>query len=270
MAQGAPFADGSKGHPTYVRPLIDGKEVGWFHFDTGADAMMIDNKIADELKMPIIGESEAVAADGNVRKVTVRKGKTFQLGRVTIKDPIYIADDLSKMNAPPGEKRAGFCGYPLLARVVAEVTGGGSGIALFDPAAYRLTKGNWQDLSIVNYTPAFTGSLEGGRTGLFMLDTGHSSTVDINSNFSREQGLIEGRKMVEETVSSSGGDLKNLRGRLEWFELAGYRFKNPGAYFRVAGKGYEAEGVAGVVGREFMKPFTIVFNYPERRVAFIR
>jgi predicted aspartyl protease len=270
MTQGAPFADGSKGHPTYVRPLIDGKEVGWFHFDTGADAMMIDNKIADELKMPVIGESEAVAADGNVRKVTVRRGKTFQLGRVTIKDPIYIADDLSKMNAPPGEKRAGFCGYPLLARVVAEVNGGGSGIALFDPAAYRLTKGNWQDLSIVNYTPAFTASLEGDRKGLFMLDTGHSSTVDINSNFSSERGLLEGRKTVEETVSSSGGDLKNLRGTLRWFELAGYRFKNPGAYFRVAGTGYEAEGVAGVVGREFMKPFTIVFNYPERRVAFIR
>lgn len=270
MAQGAPFADGSKGHPTYVRPLIDGKEVGWFHFDTGADAMMIDNKIADALKMPIIGESEAVAADGNVRKVTVRRGKTFQLGRVTIKNPIYIADDLSKMNAPPGEKRAGFCGYPLMARVVAEVTGGGAGISLFDPSVYLLKKGIWQDLSIINYTPSFTAYLEGNRTGLFMLDTGHSSTVDINSNFSKEQGLLAGRKTVEETVSSSGGDLKNMRGSLEWFELAGYRFKNPGAYFRVAGTGYEAEGVAGIVGREFMKPFTIVFNYPERRIAFIR
>jgi hypothetical protein len=270
MAQGAPFADGSKGHPTYVRPLIDGKDVGWFHFDTGADAMMIDNKIADALRMPIIGESEAVAADGNVRKVTVRRGKTFQLGRVTIRDPIYIADDLSKMNAPPGEKRAGFCGYPLLARVVVEVTGGGSGIALFDPSAYRLKKGSWQDLALINYTPSFTAYLEGNRKGLFMLDTGHSSTVDINSKFSKEQDLLEGRKMVDETVSSSGGDLKNLRGKLEWFELAGYRFNNPGASFRIAGTGYEAEGVDGVVGREFMKPFTIVFNCPERRIAFIR
>jgi len=38
----------------------------------------------------------------------------------------------------------------------------------------------------------------------------------------------------------------------------------------VAGVGYEAEDATGVVGRVFMKPFTIVFNYPERRVAFIR
>ncbi len=270
LGQGAPFPDGSKGHPTYVRPLVDGKDIGWFHFDTGADNMMIDNKLADELKMPIIGESEAVAADGNVRKVTIRKGKTFQLGRVTIKDPIYIADDLSKMNAPPGEKRAGFCGYPLLARVIVEVIHGGEGIALYDPSTYRLSEGKWQNLSLINYKPTVRARLEGNREGLFMLDTGHSSTVDINSEFSKEQKLLEGRKTVEETTSSSGGDFKNLFGSLEWFELAGYKFKNPKVSFRIAGVGYEAEDVAGVVGREFMKPFTIVFNYPERRVAFIR
>jgi hypothetical protein len=103
-----------------------------------------------------------------------------------------------------------------------------------------------------------------------MLDTGHSSTVDINSKFSKENRLLEGRKTTEDTVSSSGGDFKNSFGSLEWFELSGYKFKNPKVSFRIAGVGYEAEGVAGVVGREFMKPFTIVFNYPERRVAFIR
>lgn len=270
MAQGAPFPDGSKGHPTYVRPLIDGKDVGWFHFDTGADAMMIDNRIADELQMPIIAQSKIVGADGNERKVTVRKGKTFQLGRVTIRNPIYVAGDLSQMNAPPGERRAGFCGYPLLARVIVEVSQGGKAIALYDPSTYRLAAGKWQDLSLVNYTPAIKAHLEGNREGLFMLDTGKSGTVDINSKFSAEQKLLAGRQTIEETVSSSGDDFKNVLGSLEWFELAGYRFKNPKVSFRVAGVGYEAEGVTGVVGREFMRPFTIVFNYPERRVAFIR
>lgn len=270
MGQGAPFPDGSKGHPTYVRPLIDGKDVGWFHFDTGADSMMIDNRIADELQMPLIAESEVVAADGNARKVTVRKGKTFQLGRVTIKDPIYVAGDLSRMNAPPGERRAGFCGYPLLARVIVEVIQGGKGIALYDPSSYRLSKGEWQPLSLINYTPAITARMEGNREGLFMLDTGSSGTVDINSKFSKEQKLLEGRKTVEETVSSSGGDFKNALGSLEWFELAGHTFNNPKVSFRLAGVGYEAEGVTGVIGRVFMRPFTIVLDYPQRRIAFIQ
>jgi len=270
LGQGAPFPDGSKGHPTYVRPLVDGKDVGWFNFDTGADNMMIDNRIADELKMPVIGEGEAVSADGNVRKVTIRKGKSFQLGRVTIKDPIYIADDLSKMNAPPGEKRAGFVGYPLLARAVIEVIHGGKGISLYDPSTYRLAKGKWQNLSLINYKPTVAAHLEGNREGLFMLDTGHSTTADINSEFSKKNRLLEGRKTIEETASGSGGDYKNLLGSLEWFELAGYKFKNPKVLFRIAGVGNEVEDVSGVVGREFMTPFTIVFNYPDRRIAFIR
>jgi hypothetical protein len=270
MAQGAPFPDGSKGHPTYVRPLIDGKDVGWFHFDTGADAMMIDNRIADELKMPVIAESETIGADGNRRKVTIRTGKTFQLGRVTIKDPVYVAGDLSKMNAPPGETRAGFCGYPLMARVVAEVTGGGSGISLYDPASYNLTRGAWQELSIVSFTPAVTARLDGNHTGLFMLDTGASGTVVINSKFSTDNRLLDGRKTVADTVSGSGGDFKEESGSIGWFELAGYKFDQPKVAFRIAGVGYEAAGVDGVVGRQFMQRFTLVFDYSKRRIALIR
>lgn len=231
---------------------------------------MIDNRIADELQMSIIAESKVVAADGDRRSVTIRKGKTFQLGRVTIKNPIYVAGDLSNMNAPPGEKRAGFCGYPLLARVIVEVTDGGRGVALYDPSTYRLSNGKWQDLSLIGFTPSVTAHLEGNREGLFMLDTGSSGTVDINSKFSKEQKLLEGRKTVDVTVSSSGGDFKNALGSLKWFQLAGYKFNNPKVLFRIAGVGYEAEDVAGVVGRQFMKPFTIVFNYPERRIALIR
>jgi hypothetical protein len=103
-----------------------------------------------------------------------------------------------------------------------------------------------------------------------MLDTGASGTVEINSKFSADTKLLEGRPTVEETASSSGGDFKNARGSLEWFELARFRFENPRVSFRVAGVGYEAEGVTGVIGRVFMKPFTIIFDYPQRRVAFVR
>ena len=49
-------------------------------------------------------------------------------------------------------------------------------------------------------------------------------------------------------MSSSGGDFKNAIGSLEWFELAGFRFDNPKVSFRVAGVGYEAEGVAALSG----------------------
>jgi hypothetical protein len=55
---------------------------------------------------------------------------------------------------------------------------------------------------------------------------------------------------------------------IKWFDLAGHTFNNLQAEFRVSG--LSREGGAGVVSREFLSVFTIVFNYPERCVAFVR
>jgi hypothetical protein len=267
VAQGVPFSDSSPGH-YYVRPLVDGKDVGWFHFDTGGDAMHIDTKLADELQMPVLGRSQTRGADGRPREVTIRQGKSFQLGRAIIKNPLFLAMDLSDRNAPPGEKRAGLVGYPLFARVTIEIEGGGRNISLYEPESYKLSKGRWQELSYIDLTPAVTCRFEGNREGLFQLDTGYTGTVTFYDKFTKDERLLEGRQVREETDTGAGGTYKVLRGSLEWFELAGHRFKNPRAGFRVSG--YSREGGAGVVGREFLSVFRIVFDYPRRRVAFIR
>ena len=267
IAQGVPFSAGSPGH-YYVRPLIDGKDVGWFHFDTGSDTMHIDTKLADELKMPILGKSQSRGADGRVQDVTIRQGKTFQLGRVSFKNPIYLAMDLSERNAPPGEKRAGLVGYPLLARVVVEVTDGGRRIAVYEPASYKLSKGAWQELSYIDLTPAVSCRFEDNREGLFQLDTGYVGTVTFYDKFIKDENLLDGRQVHEETSIGAGGTYKVLTGSIKWFELAGHRFNNPQVEFRVSG--LSREGGAGVVGREFLSVFTIVFNYPARRIAFVR
>lgn len=267
IAQGVPFSDSSPGH-FYVRPVVDGKDIGWFHFDSGSDTMHIDTKFADELKMPILGKSQTRGADGRARDVTIRQGKTFQLGRIIYKNPIFLAMDLSDRNAPSGEKRTGLVGYPLFARAVLEVAEGGKNIRLYDPKNYKLGKGKWQELSYIDLTPAVVCRFEGNRTGLFQLDTGYTGTVTFYDKFIIEQKLLEGREVKDETDTGAGGTYKLVTGKIDWFELAGHRFKNPRAGFRVSG--LSREGGAGVVGREFLSVFTVVFNYPERRIAFLR
>jgi hypothetical protein len=267
VAQGTPFSPSSPGH-YYVRPVVDGKDAGWFLLDTGSDAMHIETTLADELKMPVLGRSQTKGADGRVREVTIRQGKTFQLGGVTWKNPLFLAMDLSDRNAPPGEKRAGLIGYPLLARVVLEVTGGGRRIALYDPASYKLKKGKWQELAYIDLTPAALCRMEGNREALFQLDTGAAGTVTFYDKFTKDEKLLEGREVKEETDIGAGGAYTVATGTIEWFEIAGYRFNRPKVGFRISG--FSREGGAGVVGREFLSVFTIVFNYPERRLAFIR
>ena len=267
VTQGVPFSDSSPGH-FYVRPLVDGKDLGWFHFDSGSDAMHIDTKFADELKMPVLGKSQTRGADGRVQEVTIRQGKTFQLGRIIYKNPIFLAMDLSDRNAPPGERRAGLVGYPLFARAVFEIAEGGKRIALYDPKNYKLGKGKWQELSYIDLTPAVVCRFERNRTGLFQLDTGFTGTVTFYDKFIAEEKLLAGREVKDETSLGAGGTYKLVTGHIDWFELAGHRFNNPLVGFRVSG--LSREGGAGVVGREFLSVFTVVFNYPERRVAFIQ
>jgi hypothetical protein len=263
--------EGEGGH-YFVRPLIDGREVGPFHFDSGNPGMLIDAKIADELKMPILSSTQLTGNDGKIMTVTVRRGKTFQLGRLTINNPLYLASDLSDFSAPRREKRAGLVGYPLFARAVVEFGRGGERIALYDPASYKLPNGKWQELIYAAHTPAFYARLEGDHRGLFMLDTGASGTVFLYSKFTKEHGLLEGRKTSEMTGSGSGGGtLTSMTGQIEWFELAGYRFKNPTVEFSIEGEGVEQDGIQGIIGRDFMKQFqTIVFNFPQKKIAFIQ
>jgi hypothetical protein len=263
-------AQGVNGGHFYVRPLVDGQDLGWFHFDTGFGLNQIDTKLADQLGMPVIGTRTVRGADGNPRSTTIRRGKTLQLGRVTIRNPIYYAEDLSSRNAPPGEKRAGLLGYPFFARVVAEFIHGGGRIALYDPATYKLPRGEWRKFTYVMHVPAIPIRFEGNREGLFIVDTGGSVTIIFNSRYTKERDLLAGREVAEQSNLGSGGTYKVLAGNLQWLELDGYRFDRPSAEFRIGGEGFEMEGRSGVIGRGLMGPFVVVFDYRHKRMAFIR
>lgn len=254
----------------YVRPLVDGQDLGWFHFDTGFGVNQIDTKLADRLGMPIIGTRTVRGADGNPRTTTIRRGKTFQLGRLTIRNPIYYAEDLSNRNAPPGEKRAGLLGYPFFARVVTEFINGGGRIALYDPATYKLQRGKWKRFTYVMHVPAIPIRFEGNREGLFIVDTGGSVTIIFNSRYTKERNILDGRDVSERSNQGSGGTYKVFAGKLQWLELDGYRFDNPYAEFRIGGEGFEMEGRSGVIGRGLMGPFVVVFDYRHKRMAFVR
>jgi aspartyl protease len=254
----------------YVRPLVDGQDLGWFHFDTGFGVNQIDTKLADKLGMPVIGTRTVRGADGNPRTTTIRRGKTFQLGRVTIRNPIYYAEDLSNRNAPPGEKRAGLCGYPFFARVVTEFIHGGGRIALYDPATYKLRRGEWTRFTYVVHVPAIPIRFEGDREGLFIVDTGGSTTIIFNSRYTKERNLLDGREVAEQVNQGSGGTYKVFAGKIKWLDLEGYRFDNPNAEFRIGGEGFEMEGRSGVIGRGLMAPFVVVFDYRHKRMAFVR
>jgi hypothetical protein len=265
VRRGVPFSPADPGH-AYVRPEVDGKVIGSFLFDSGADGMMIDTKLADELGMPIIGSTNSIGADGRPRPGTFRRGKSLRLGRLTIENPVYLAVDLSANNAPPGEKRAGVIGYDLFARAVVEFGGTGDRIAICEPGRYRLRAGRWRILEHIDSTPAVRARFEGGRQGLFQVDTGSAATVDFYPGFTQREHLLEGRATTSHSSQGAGGAFAVEVGRLSSFAFGGSTFRNVEVDFRTGGIG--RDGGAGVIGRELMAGFRTVFDYPNGRIAF--
>lgn len=263
---GAPFPGGTPGH-VYVRALVNDGREGWWHFDTGSDSSIIDEAMAEEFGMEVIGTHRSMGADGTPRDGTWRRARSVTVGRIRIENAIFRALDLSANNAPPGERRMGTFGYDLFARAVVEYGDGGRFVRICDPRTYRLPRGaQWQRLQHVDSTPAFPGVVE-GRLGLFQLDTGSAGSVDFTKHFHERAGLLRNRPTRPMGIAGSGGEFAVQVGRVSEFHLAGQTYRDLEVAFRTGG--ISREGSAGTVGREVLGRFTMVFDYPHQRLAFL-
>jgi predicted aspartyl protease len=265
--QGAPFAGGTPGH-VYVRGFVNDARQGWWHFDSGADGTMIDAAFADELGLEVIGRTRSMGADGNVREATFRRAKSLTVGRMRMENVVLAALDLSRNNAPPGERRMGTIGYDLFARSVVEYGDGGRRVRICNSGTYRLPGGGrWQRLEHIDQTPAAKGAVE-GLLGLFQLDTGTSGSVDFTKSFHERNGMLKGRETKTMQVAGAGGNFPVAVGRVADFRIGGEVYRNLEVAFRTGG--LSREGSAGTVGREVLNRFTMVFDYPKQRLAFLK
>jgi hypothetical protein len=252
-----------------VEPWVEGESVGMFIFDTGAGAMTIDPAIADELGLAELGEVVAVGVGGKTT-TSFRRGTRFELGALTLDDPVYVELDLAFLEPIFGRRIAGIVGYDVLARCVAEIEMRGPTIALHDPRRFTLTGASWQELALNENTPCVRASFEGEREGLFRLDTGANGTVSFHAPAVRALGLLDGRAVTTGSSGGVGGTAETKDGTLEWFELAGERFDSPRVQFSLAEHGaFTDRYTLGNIGQSFLAPFRIVLDYPGDRIAFV-
>ncbi len=252
-----------------VHPRVEGKDVGWFILDSGAGAMCIDPKVADELELEAMGRVTAVGVAGRTT-TDFRQGKRFALGRFEMDDPLYVALDLAFLEPFFGVKVAGIVGYDLFARSVVEIEPATAAVAVYDRKGFAAGEA-WRELVLDNRLPCVPCRFEGDREGLFRLDTGAMGTVAFDSPAVERFGLLDGRPVESSIQGGVGGTGEVLMGEIEWFELGGHRFEKPVAGFSRVDKGALANRyTCGVIGNELLDPFRIVFDYQGERIAFVK
>jgi hypothetical protein len=253
-----------------VRPKVDGQEIGWFMFDTGAAGTMIDPTAAAKLKLKSLSSTAVTSPRGNEQS-SILQGASLALGGMTIAKPYFVTMDLAYVRDGTGDDIFGIVGYDILSRCVCEITLADDSIKLFDPKSYRLERGSWQPLTLNQSVPVVSATFEGGRKGLFRIDAGSSgpngvANVIFHSPTVSEFHLLRGRKVDKMNLGPS----KVAMGNVAYFELAGHRFDNPKVVFAIDRQGPLGDDyLEGNIGVDFLKPFRLVLDLPSERVAFV-
>lgn len=253
-----------------VHPTLNGKDVGWFIFDTGAGANVLTTRVADELGLPAIGEIPAVGVGGAITSRIVR-ADSLVLGPMTQLTPMAVVMDLSFLDQHMGTPIAGIVGYGVLSRAVLDIDMVTPALALYDAAHPDPSITGWQKLYIYERVPCVEARFE-GHDGIFKLDTGAGrSTVAFHVPAVEKLKLLENRATTPTMQGGVGGMVPAKAGKVATFEIAGQKLENITATFATEAKGAYADAyTAGNLGGGLLTDFRLIMDYQNGRIAYIR
>ncbi len=117
--------------------------------------------------------------------------------------------------------------------------------------------------TFVERTPQVEGKLD-GIPGLFTIDTGSRTLLDVNRPFAEGHGLAAkyGARVEAVTGWGLGGPVRSAVARAGALELGGIRVDNPVVHLSLQKKGALSNPyLAGNVGGGVLKRFTATFDY---------
>ena len=253
-----------------VAPQIDGKDAGWFIFDTGAGMSCVDKTVVARLNLPDAGEVSA-RGSGGVEAARFRKVRSLALGPVLVKDSAVVELDLSKIALAMGEQIDGVIGYECFLAGAYEVDLVTPSITVHDRATYKLPDGEqWHGMSLLGRRPCIPGTIEGHEGGVFLVDLGANDALVVNAPTVQKLKLLDGRETRPATFGGVGGMRAARRGAVKQLTICGHRIDDVATTFSQADKGALADDdLQGTLGVGVLKQFRCVFNYKDQQVALL-
>lgn len=251
-----------------VKPRIDGRDVGWFIFDTGAGATVLDRSTAADLGVEQFG-SIPVGGIGGYVTSPLSMPKTFALGPATIHSPVLITLDLAPIGAAIGEDLGGIVGYDLLSRVISEIDLAQGRISLHDPLSFDASGAEWSPLIVYERHPCVNGAIE-GHEGILKLDTGANPAIMVTAPTVRRLALLEGRETSPTRIGGSGGFRAAAKGVLRSVSFAGTHASDVEAIMALPddqGMGVlRDDGTLGSLGGPLLRHGVLVLDYLHERM----
>lgn len=254
-----------------VQVQLNDAPASWFILDTGAGSLVVNTSYAKELNLQGFGVVN-VQGVGGASQSQFRKAERLVVGPLTMTEPILVETDLDFLKQYMGEPIAGILGFEMFARCVAEVDFVTPSAKLYDAKTYDLKNAQWQELFFTSRHPAIRAEFEQDGAGVFQLDTGAAgSTLVFHTPAVKQLNLLDGRETTTTSSGGVGGAVQVETGKLSSFRFAGQEFKDQTVGFATDSRGaFADEDTLGVIGGVFIRPFTMVLDYPHKRIAFVK
>lgn len=259
----------------WLSASVNGGAPDHFLFDTGASVTVLDSAWAAEHGIQTTGRMQAAGAGASggatfatIDSLSIRAGHGDGIALAGVK--VAVLDVNPSFEPMFWRRMAGVIGYDVISRFVVTIDYDDSVLVLHDPASYRYTGTEKPLPMVMNGTvPALKGTFDGTDEGLFRLDVGSSSTVDVHTPFARQKGL-QHRMPRTHLVDGVGfgGSFTTILGRLRGMSLGPYEWDDPVVSVSTSDEGaFASEDFAGNIGNRVLERFRVTFDYQRRTVT---
>ena len=258
----------------WLRASIDDGPEQDFLFDTGASVTVLDSTFAATHGIVTEGRMQAAGA-GASGSATFAKLASLEV-RSPDGDGVELSDlrvavlSVNPMFAPYfWRDMAGIVGYDFISRFVVTIDYDRGVLVLRDPKSFRFA-GTEAPLPMVmnGVVPALTARLDGKYEGVFRLDVGSSSTVDLHTPFARKHDLGKHLRDAHPVSGAGfGGQFTSDLGRMKSMSIGPYSWKDPMVSVADATEGaFASEEFAGNIGNRILERFRVTLDYDGRHV----
>lgn len=253
--------------------LADGS-VHDFLFDTGASVTVLDSAFVARAGLTTEGRMQAAGAGASGSASFTHLPELTLVGAdgdgITVRDLKVAVLSVSPSFAPYFWREVpGVIGYDVISRFVVTMDYDTETLTLRDPSSGAYAGAEKPLPMVMNGTvPAITAQVA-GHEGLFRLDLGSSSTVDLHTPFVKRHGLVARLRHPMRVIGTGfGGEFSSSLGRLDRMQVGRFAWDDPMVTCSEAVEGaFASEDFAGNIGNRLLERFKVTLDYERRQVV---
>ena len=255
------------GDHLFIKISVDDSEPLDFIFDSGDGITVIDQDVADKLKLvkqKVVLNEESVYG-------TIIKHNTIKVDGFLIEKNIKVyATDLDHLEISLGREFDGIIGYDLLRHHSVRIDYDNHKFEIYEHGVHP-KKGDPVPFKLVNSIPTIDGAVvlnnNESHPGTFFVMTGAGTTMDFNSPYATQYDVIHktGEHFSYDVKSVSQNETKHYEGHVKSFTFGKQTLTDLPIGISMASTGIQAhKSVAGIIGNEILSKYNIIFDLPSK------